>query len=166
MAEKRVRLSMMQLVIAVGIVSIMGGLLAFAHATSRLREAEEQATLQAGEVQLATRVFVDWLMVDAVDRKLDAMTLRRVALLEHARAARLRGLALLSMLIGAVLLLLANAARILREGVVRMPDSTWAQDVSSENSRQQSRRKAARGVQKIRAGSARQRLELLRHPAS
>ncbi len=154
------RISTSRMVKALALLALVAGALLFFHESRRLESARTQASAHSEEVHLSTRIFVDWLDAGAVDRKLDAMTLRRVALLEVARATRAQNTAALCALTGALLFLLANAARSLREGVVRLPDTSLDIDprrkLDSKASRTRSR--------KPRGHSPRSSLELLRQP--
>ena len=162
MGDIRQRISETRLVIIVALIFISLGALGFGHATSRLRAAESVAEHHTGEVHLSTRIFFDWLDPASIDHKLDSMTLRRVALLEASRAHRLQGISLLALLAGCSFLLLANAARILEEGVTRLPDQSWEDGAVARAGRKQAKAR----LQRIRAGSGGYGFELLRQPAS
>ncbi len=114
-------------ILFVSAATVIGGAIALAHGTQRVNRATAAATKETQEVHAATSIFLDWLKADAIDRQLDAMTLRRLHLLDAAAARRIQGLGLLALLVGVVGFLLAYAANTLQRGILRLPDTTMDQ---------------------------------------
>lgn len=161
MGQVRSRLTTIRAVVALALLGLLGSAIVLTHATMRVWEANELAATRTEQVHDATLVFVDWLATEAVDRKLDAMTLRRVALLEATRAHRIQGLAGLTVLLCSVLLLLAHTARLVHSGVERLPDVSLATDTTSLSKK---RRRSSNRGRKTAANLKHLGLELSRHP--